>query len=441
MRILPALVFALVPSSAMAAAGAGESAALILKALGAFVQIAGFLTVATALWRLAVPSIEKERRVANLLALLLIGAVMVGGPESAGMGLFHATAADIPDAARPVEVGSGSPIGTAVDPKAPTVADDATLWGALNAPIGGDRAEGMARASLFQILLVVMGIAAFLLLSIALRAEANDEPDDDRPTRPARARTTGRFEQDRSDDGLLALLMRLRDGLARWYDLSKDALVELHRRLVILCRRVGIVARSEGGAAAVSMIAGDVRAGGSDVLARLEGYVDRVSEKRLAADGATARSAANARWIMGSHGVAAKAANAHLVARVARLLDGRLEPEDVARRLRHALDRVELGASEIWVERDGGRFYLASDEDVVAGIADLRRVDAARIDWIASATCWASDPRARLEIRPRREAPVAGRDDRRDEDAEPAGSTPASSMQATFRKIREKLVP
>ncbi|GJD90634.1 hypothetical protein BHAOGJBA_4176 [Methylobacterium hispanicum] len=440
MRSLAALVLALVPSSAMAAAGAGESAALVLKALGTAVQLAGFLTVAVALWRLAVPSADKEKSVANLLAVLLIGAVMVGGPESTGMGLLHTTAADLPDTARPIEVGSGSPIGTAVEPKASTVADDASLWGALNAPIGGDRAEGVARASLFQILLVVMGIAAFLLLSIALRAEANDEPDEDQP-RSIRDRTTARFEADRSGDGLPALLTSIRDWLARWYDLSRDALGDLYGRLVQFRRRVGIVARSEGGAAAVSMIAGDVRAGGGDVLARLEGYVERASEKRLSADGATARSAANARWIMASHGLATKAAPADLAAQVTRLLGRRLEPEDVARRLRHALDRVELGASEIWVERDGGRFYLASDEDVIAGIADLRRVDAARIDWLASATCWASDPRARLEIRPRREAPAAGRDDRRDEDAEPAGSTPASSMQATFRQIREKLVP
>ena len=445
MRVLTAFLLALVPTAAMAAPSAGESAALILRTIGSVFQLIGFLTVATALWRLAMPSAEKEKPVANLLAVLLIGVVMVGGPESAGMGMFHTTAAGVPDTAKPVEVGTGSSIGTSVDPHASTVANDESLWGALNSPIGGARAEGVARISILQVLMTVLGMGALLLLAIALRAQADDDPEEVRPERAVRSRTTGPrggLELGQGGDGLHALILRIRELLERWYDLAQDALIDLHRRLVLLGRRVGLVARTEGGGAAVSMVVADVRAGGSDVLARLEGYVDRASEKRLSRGGATARAAVNAKWILRSHGIAPAtlaSASADLAGRIADLLEDRLEDEDVARRLQHVLDRIELGASEIWIERDGDRFYLAPEDDVAAGIGDLRRVDAVRVDWVESAACWTLRPKGRLEIRPRR---GGAEEDRAGDDSEIEGTNASTSqpIRSILRDLRGKLI-
>lgn len=444
MQALAALLLAIVPTSAMAAGGAGESAALILKVVGSAFQLVGLITVATALWRLAMPSAE-QKPVANLLAVLLIGVVMVAGPESAGMGMFHSTAADVPETARPLEVGTGSSIGTSVDPLASTIANDASLWGALNSPIGGSRAEGVARISILQVLLSVLGMAALLLLAIALRAQADDDQEEARPKKPLRAR------RDVSDvglapghggDSLLALILWAKGQVERWYDLAKDALGEIGRRLVLLWRRVGLVARTEGGGAAVSMVMADVRAGGDDVLSRLEGYVERASEKRLSRGGATARAVVNAKWILGSHGdapVSGATAPAALASRVADLLVGRLEGGDVARHLQQALDRVELGASEVWIERVGDRFYLASEKDVAAGIADLRRVDAGRIDWIESAACWTLRPDARFEIRPRRQRST---DEHVEEAAGDEGASISTSpaIRSILRDLKGKLV-
>lgn len=410
MPYLLALLVVMAPHPAMAAASAGESAAMILRTVGAAVQLMGFLTVATALWRIALPSADTERRVSKMIALLLIGVVMVGGPESAGMGMFSRTTADLPDTARPAEATASSPIGTSVDPTAPTILDDVSFWGSLNKPVGGVTAEGIARISLLQIILTLLAITALLILTVALRAREDD--DGERPAGRSSA-ATSRPKQPgggglnsgmgQGDTSIIAFLLKLRDWLAHWYGLTRDAVLEAKRRLEVFARRFGIVTRTEGGTAAVSMVMSEVRAGGGDVLARLEGYLDKASEKRLSHGGASARATVNAGWILRTQGAAAgRTAVADLAQRIAAILGERADPEQVAKRLTLVLDDVELGAPELWVERVGDRYFVADAKDVAAGLADFRRVDAAKVDWIESATAWCLKPGGRREIRPLR---------------------------------------
>lgn len=409
MQYLVALLFAMTPMPAMAAASAGESAAMILRTVGAAVQLAGFLTVATALWRIAFPSVESERRVSKMIALVLIGVVMVGGPESAGMGMFSRTTADLPDTARPAEATASSPIGTSVDPTAPTILNDAGFWGSLNKPVGGVAAEGIARISLLQIILSLLAVIALVILSAALRAREDDEEaagaESRRRSAAARPKASGggglHSGMGQGDATLIALILKLRDWLAHWYGLAIDAAIEAKRRIEIFARRFGLVTRTEGGTAAVSMVMSEVRAGGGDVLARLEGYFDKASEKGLSNGGASARAAVNASWILRSQGISAgRTAVADLARRIGDILGERADPEQIALRLGGVLDDVELGAPEVWVERVGDRYFVAAPEDVAAGIANLRRVDAAKIDWIESATSWCLKPAGRREIRP-----------------------------------------
>lgn len=406
MPILIALLVALTPLPALAAAGAGESAAMILRTVGSALQLLGFLVVATTLWRIAMPSADPDRRLSKLIALLLIGAVMVGAPESAGMGMFSRTAADVPETARPTEATASSPIGTAVDPTAPTILDDAGFWGSLNAPIGGVRAEGVARISILQIILSLMAVAALLILTIALRVREGDGREDGSAPQvapaPGRA-AVGLDGGSGSGDTLVEIVLKLREWLHRWYHLTKDALLEAKRRLEIFARKVGLITRTEGGAAAASMVMSEVRSIGDDISARLEGLLDKASEKRLSNEGASARAVVNAGWILRSHSLpAGRAAVSALVGRVGDVLGERADPEQVAKRLAFVLDHVDLGAPEVWVERVEDRYYIADPADVAAGLANLRRVDALKVDWIESAAAWCLRPKARREIRPRR---------------------------------------
>lgn len=460
MQYLAALLLAMAPFPAMAAASAGESAAMILRTVGAAVQLAGFLTVATALWRIALPSAEAERRVSKMIALLLIGVVMVGGPESAGMGMFSRTSADVPDTARPAEATASSPIGTSVDPTAPTILDDAGFWGSLNRPVGGVAAEGIARISLLQIILSLLATLAAVILVAALRSREDDgetaDPAVGRRVEAGRA-GAGRTGNARAGDALagdartgasgggslqsgvvqgdaslLALIPKLRDWLVRWYGLVRDAALEARRRIEIFARRFGIVTRTEGGTAAVSMVMSEVRAGGGDVLARIEGYFDRASEKGLSNGGASAKAVVNASWILRSQGIpAGRTAVADLAVRIAAILGERADPEQVAVRLAAVLDVEELGAPEIWVERVGDRYYVAAPGDVAAGMANLRRVDAARVDWIESATSWCLRPSGRREIRPLVARPTP----------EPEGTTPSTSLRirSMVRDLKGKI--
>jgi hypothetical protein len=226
------------------------------------------------------------------------------------------------------------------------------------------------------------------------------------------------------DASLFTLILKLRDWLVRWYGLVRDAAVEAKRRIEIFARRFGIVTRTEGGTAAVSMVVSEVRAGGGDVLARLEGYFEKASEKGLSNGGASAKAAVNAAWILRSQGVpAGRAAVPELARRIGTILGEKADPEQVALRLAAVLDVEELGATEIWVERVGNRYFVASPEDVAAGIANLRRVDAARIDWIESATSWCMRPAGRREIRP-----LSARPTPRDEGTEPSTRLRIRSM-------------
>ena len=442
MPYLLALLFAMAPHPAMAAASAGESAAMILRTVGAAVQLVGFLTVATALWRIALPSAEAERRVSKMIALLLIGVVMVGGPESAGMGMFSRTTADLPDTARPAEATASSPIGTSVDPTAPTILDDVSFWGSLNKPVGGVAAEGIARISLLQIILTLLTIAALLILTVALRDREGDAEDG----RSADRRVAGRDRAKppgggglhsgigQGDTSLIALVLKLRDWIAHWYGLAKDALLEAKRRLELFARKFGLVTRTEGGTAAVSMVMSEVRASGGDVLARLEGYLEKATEKRLSQGSASARAVVNANWILRSQGVAVgRTALAELAQRIAAILGERADPDQVARRLASVLDDIELGAPEIWVERVGDRYFVAAAEDVAAGLSDYRRVDAAKVDWIESATAWCLKPGGRREIRPLRARAVV---------PEPEGTEPSTRVRirSMVRDLKGKIV-
>ena len=415
MPFLIALLVALAPVPALAATGAsaGESAAMILRTVGAALQLLGFLVVATTLWRIAMPSADPDRRLSKLIALLMIGAVMVGGPESAGMGMFSRTAADVPETARPTEVTASSPIGTAVDPTAPTILDDAGFWGSLNKPIGGVRAEGVARISILQIILSVMAVAALLILTVALRVREGDGDDGasehgrTAPVRPASGRRNAGLQVgpggSPGGDTLVELVLRIREWLHRWYHLTLDALMEAKRRLEIFARKVGLITRTEGGAAAVAMVMTEVRSIGDDVSARFEGLLDKASDRRLSQAGASARAVANAGWILRSHSLpGGRAAVGDLVGRVGAVLGERADPEKVAERLAYVLHNLDLGATEIWVERVEDRYYLAEPADVASGLASLRRVDALRVDWIESAAAWCLRPKGRREIRPRR---------------------------------------
>lgn len=413
MPFLIALLVALAPVPALAATGAsaGESAAMILRTVGAALQLLGFLVVATTLWRIAMPSSDPDRRLSKLIALLLIGAVMVGGPESAGMGMFSRTAADVPETARPTEATASSPIGTAVDPTAPTILDDAGFWGSLNKPIGGVRAEGVARISILQIILSVMAVAALLILTVALRVREGDDGASERgsaaPVRSASGRRDAALEVGPGGppggDTLVELVLRIREWLRRWYHLTVDALLEAKRRLEIFARKVGLITRTEGGAAAVAMVMTEVRSIGDEVSARFEGLLDKASDRRLSHAGASARAVANAGWILRSHSLpGGRAAVGDLVARVGAVLGERADPEKVAERLAYVLHDLDLGATEIWVERVEDRYYLADPAAVASGLASLRRVDALRVDWIESAAAWCLRPKGRREIRPRR---------------------------------------
>jgi hypothetical protein len=434
MPFLFALLVALAPVPALAAAGAGagESASMILHTVGAALQLSGFLVVATTLWRIAMPSSDPDRRLSKLIALLLIGAVMVGGPESAGMGMFGHTAADVPETARPTEATASSPIGTAVDPTAPTILDDAGFWGSLNKPIGGVRAEGVARISILQIILSLMAIAALLILTIALRVREADGADDGASERGNRSSV--RAASPRRDPGvhvgtggspggdtLVELVLRIREWLHRWYHLTLDALLEAKRRLEIFARKVGLITRTEGGAAAVTMVMTEVRSIGDDISARFEGLMDKASDRRLSQAGASARAVANAGWILRSHSLpGGRAAVGDLVVRVGAVLGERADPEKVAERLAYVLHDVDLGAPEIWVERIEDRYYLAEPTAVASGLATFRRVDALRVDWIESAAAWCLRPKGRREIRPRRaEAPVPAQE----------GTTPSTGLR------------
>lgn len=440
MHYLAALLLAMVPLPAMAAASAGESAAIILRTVGAAVQLVGFLTVATALWRIALPSAETERRVSKMIALLLIGVVMVGGPESAGMGMFSRTTADVPDTARPAEATASSPIGTSVDPTAPTILDDVGFWGSLNKPVGGVAAEGIARISLLQIILTLLTVLAVVILAAALRAREDENetsgPAAGRRAGTARARTPGggglHSGMGQGDASLIALILKLRDWLVHWYGLARDAALEAKRRIEIFARRFGIVTRTEGGTAAVSMVVSEVRAGGGDVLARLEGFFEKASEKRLSSGGASAKAVVNASWILRSQGVpAGRTAVADLAKRIAAILGERADPEQVVARLAAVLDVEELGAPEIWVERVGDRYYAAAPEDVAAGIANLRRVDASKVDWIESATSWCLRPSGRREIRPLTARPAPQHE----------GTTPSTTLRirSMVRDLKGKI--
>lgn len=440
MQYLAALLLAMVPLPALAAASAGESAAMILRTVGAAVQLVGFLTVATALWRIALPSAETERRVSKMIALLLIGVVMVGGPESAGMGMFSRTTADLPDTARPAEATASSPIGTSVDPTAPTILDDAGFWGSLNKPVGGVAAEGIARISLLQIILTLLTVLAVVILAAALRAREDDDetagPAAARRAEKARAKAPGgsglHSGMGQGDASLIALILKLRDWLVHWYGLARDAALEAKHRIEIFARRFGIVTRTEGGTAAVNMVMSEVRAGGGDVLARLEGYFEKASEKGLSNGGASARATVNASWILRSQGMpAGRTAVADLAGRIVAILDGKADHEQVAARLAAVLDVEELGAPEIWVERVGDRYYVAAPEDVAAGIANLRRVDASKVDWIESATSWCLRPSGRREIRPLLARPAP----------QPEGTAPSTSLRirSMVRDLKGKI--
>lgn len=451
MQYLAALLLAMAPLPAMAANSAGESAAMILHTVGAAVQLVGFLTVATALWRIALPSAESERRVSKMIAALLIGVVMVGGPESTGMGMFSRTTADLPDTARPAEATASSPIGTSVAPTAPTILDDAGFWGSLNKPVGGVAAEGISRISLLQIILTLLTVLAAVILAAALRAREDGEETagpaarrragnarpGNTPVGTAGARAPGggglHSGMGQGDGSLIALILKLRDWLVHWYGLARDAALDARRRIGIFARRFGIVTRTEGGTAAVSMVMSEVRAGGGDVLARLEGYLDRASERGLSNGGASAKAAVNASWILRSQGIpAGRTAVADLAGRIAAILGERADPEHVAARLTEVLDAEELGAPEIWIERVGDGYYVAAPEDVAAGIANLRRVDAARVDWIESATAWCLRPSGRREIRPLVARPIP----------EAEGTTPSTSLRirSMVRDLKGKIV-
>ncbi|MGU3656035.1 hypothetical protein [Methylobacterium fujisawaense] len=433
MPFLIALLVALAPIPALAAAGAsaGESAAMILRTVGAALQLLGFLVVATTLWRIAMPSSDPDRRLSKLIALLMIGAVMVGGPESAGMGMFSRTAADVPETARPTEATASSPMGTAVDPTAPTILDDAGFWGSLNKPVGGVRAEGVARISILQIILSVMAVAALLILTVALRVREGDGEDgasERGKAAPVRS-APGRRDAGRQGgpggspggDTLVELVLRIREWLHRWYHLTLDALLEAKRRLEIFARKVGLITRTEGGAAAVAMVMTEVRSIGDDVSARFEGLLDKASDRRLSQAGASARAVANAGWILRSHSLpGGRAAVGDLVARVGAVLGERADPEKVAERLAYVLHDLDLGATEIWVERVEDRYYLADPTAVASGLASLRRVDALRVDWIESAAAWCLRPKGRREIRPRRVEP---------EIPDQEGTTPSTGMR------------